>query len=539
MKKIDLMLLPFWSPFIPPLGISILKSFLNTYGNFEIKTHDLNAAPEFLETHRTYMALLKKGLPEKYQGNINTIGNYLLMYHAVIHFRRSEHVPYLELLKELIYKHFNYDIEEEILWALDNELTIFYKGLSDYIDRYDNEIIPDVLGMSLFNGNIGPSLFVAKKIKEKYPEVKIIVGGGIFADQLFPGGPNFNALMQEMSSYLDKIIVGEGEVLFLKYLNGELDDAKKIYDSNKDLKDPVSFSELRTPDFDNLDMDRYPYISTFISRSCPFQCHFCSETIQWGKYRKRSIPEAVEEMIVLSEKYDRSLFLLGDSLLDPIITNLSTEILKTGRKLFWDGYLRVSKAAMVWENVMLWKSAGFYRARLGIESGSDKVLTLMNKGITKDEIRKTLKNLALAGIKTTTYWIAGYPGETDEDFEETLDLLRELNEYIYSAECHPFAFFLKGQVASDKWATELGVDPVFSDRLSEQTMMQTWRVKGSTDLYNNQKRAFKFNKVCEEYKIQNPYNFSEWYIADRRWKKLHNNSVPSLVELQREYKVVI
>lgn len=534
-RKIHLMLLPFWSPFIPPLGISILKSFLNKYGDFDITTHDLNAYPSFMQTHSDYMALLGKNLPKEYQGNINTIGNNLLMYHSLAYLRKEETGNYNDLIRELLLKMFNYSFDDAFIKVLDNELALFFDVLSDYMDDLFEKSTPQVLGLSLFNSNIAPSLFVAKKLKEKHPEAMVVVGGGIFADQLFPGGPNFNSLMKEMGQYIDKVIVGEGEILFLQLLNGELNEEQFIYDSNKDLKGKVEFSELRTPDFDDLDIDRYPYLSTFISRSCPFQCHFCSETIQWGKYRKRSIPEAVNEMIELSTKYNRSLFLLGDSLLDPVVTNLSNEIIQVGAKVYFDGYLRVSKSASEPENALLWRSAGFYRARLGIESGSDRVLKLMNKGINKAEIRRTLKNLATAGIKTTTYWIAGFPGETAEDFQETLDLLVELNEYIFSAECHPFAYFLKGQVASDVWATEQGIDPIFSDELNKQIMLQSWRVKGASAMHEVQKRVFDFNVICEKYGIQNPYNYAEWHRADNRWKKLHKHSVPSLLDLQKDY----
>src|SRR6478735_6806481 len=108
-KKIDLMLLPFWTPFIPPLGISILKSFLNRYGQFDITTHDLNAVPEFTQTHNDYMHLIKMNLPKEYQGNINTIGNNLLMYHSLAYLRKESADNYFDLIRELVFKLFNYE----------------------------------------------------------------------------------------------------------------------------------------------------------------------------------------------------------------------------------------------------------------------------------------------------------------------------------------------------------------------------------------------------------------------------------------------
>ncbi|MFC2155234.1 radical SAM protein [Acidobacteriota bacterium] len=124
------------------------------------------------------------------------------------------------------------------------------------------------------------------------------------------------------------------------------------------------------------------------------------------------------------------------------------------------------------ENTLLWRKGGFYRARIGVESGSQRILDLMGKHINIAQVKTALTSLAAAGIKTTTYWIIKYPGETKEDFRETLDLLEELRDVIYKTNCNPFWYFLTGQPASEEWAQNRPM-PLYSEKERESLLIQT------------------------------------------------------------------
>ena len=81
-----------------------------------------------------------------------------------------------------------------------------------------------------------------------------------------------------------------------------------------------------------------------------------------------------------------------------------------------------------------------------------RAMILISTKITTEQIKSAVASLAKAGIKTTTYWIAGYPGETEEDFQQTLDLIEEMKNDIYEAEANPFWYYLNALVKSDEWA---------------------------------------------------------------------------------------
>jgi radical SAM superfamily enzyme YgiQ (UPF0313 family) len=182
---------------------------------------------------------------------------------------------------------------------------------------------------------------------------------------------------------------------------------------------------------------------------------------------------------------------------------------------------------------MKWRRGGYYRARLGVESGAPEVLKAMNKKITVDQIRQSIRALANAGIKTTTYWIAGHPGETEEEFEMTLALLEELAEFIWEAEVNPFSYYLTGQVNSDKWMSEYERVTIYPERYTNLLLTQTWEMKGCYPtrevIYD---RVNKFVDHCYKLGIPNPYSEMEIYDADVRWKKLHKNAVPPLIDFR-------
>jgi radical SAM superfamily enzyme YgiQ (UPF0313 family) len=221
-----------------------------------------------------------------------------------------------------------------------------------------------------------------------------------------------------------------------------------------------------------------------------------------------------------------------DSLLNPLITNLSKELLKRNIPVYWDGYLRADKQVCHTRNTLLWRRSGFYRARLGLESGSRHILNLMDKKITPAQIIKAVCSLAYAGIKTTTYWLIGYPGETEEDFQQTLDLIEALKDNIYEADCNPFEFFLTGQVGSGKWQGKESIR-LYPEHARDMLVTETWYLSGEPSREETYQRVNRFIRHCQKLGIPNPYSMIDIHKADLRWKKLQLNAVPSLVDFEK------
>ncbi len=530
--KILLMLLPFWTPSIPPLGISLMKALLQEHG-FKVKTHDANMDVEFREIYEGYFAIIRAVVPAYKQGNFFNIGMDVMRNQMMAHINYTSEEDYKDLIERIIYQHYYCDISAEQVQALIDVLDDYYDRLKTFLHNYIETYDPQIIGLSVFSGNLASSIFCFREIKKVNPEIETVMGGGTFSMEMAKDNPNFARFLKKEGKYVNKIFIGEGDLLFLRYLEGELDPLQKIYQLNDLSEKNLTVEEIPIPDFADLNMKRYPQIGYWTSRSCPYQCSFCSETIYWGRYRKKEAPKMVNDLQQLSKQYGSQVFMMGDSLLNPVIDKLANEMIKQNVKLYYDGYLRTDPPVAKIENAMKWRKGGYYRARLGVESGSENMLLMMNKKIKVEDIKGSLIALATAGIKTTTYWIAGHPHETEEDFQQTLDLLTEMADYIWEAEVNPFSYYLTGQVNSDKWMSEYKRVTIFPEKYTDMLQVQTWEMQGCDPqrevIYE---RVNRFVAHCFKLGIPNPYSEKEIYDADMRWKKLHKNAVPALAEFR-------
>lgn len=528
-ERILLMLLPFWTPMMPPMGINNIKSFLTKQG-YPVKTTDANIQPELYEINHKYFDILKSYIPEKNQGNFYNIGYNVLRNHSMAYANSGSGNEYIELVKIIVSKHYYFELNAAQIAVLDEVLKLFYQRLEKYLVALITQENPTIVGISVFTGTLPASLFAFKLIKQKYPHIKTIMGGGVFVDQLIVGSPDYEFFLEKTVGIIDKIMIGEGEVLWLKYLQGQLPEAQRVY-TLKDVDNEVLDLDTKDiPDHSDLDTDYYPYLGATGTVGCPYQCGFCNAPYYWGGFRKSNATEVVKKMARLYQRYGSQLFFMTDSLLNPIIDELARAFIEADVSLYWDGYLRIGEEVCNTENTMLWRRGGYYRARLGMESGSQRMLDLMEKKITLEQTRAAVSALAYAGIKTTTYCVIGYPGETEADFQQTLDFITELKDDIWETECNPFYFFYNGQTNSNRWAEKRL--PLYPEYAKDILISQTWTLNCEPLREETYKRLFRFCEHCNKLGIPNPYSYQDIYAADERWKKLHRNAVPSLIEFQ-------
>jgi radical SAM superfamily enzyme YgiQ (UPF0313 family) len=527
-ERVLLVLLPFWDPQIPPLGLACLKSYLQENG-FPVRAVDSNLELEFREIYDSYFNLLDRHVPGDKKGNLYNIGNQVLRNHLMAHINYDNERNYLELVNVLVEKTFYCPLPEEVLRQLNTVITGFYEKLGSYVPALVEEGAPTVLGLSLYGDTLPASLFAARLVRKRYPHIRIIAGGGIFADQLAPGAPNLETFMEKTGDYIDKVVIGEGEELLLDFVRGGLDESQRLFGLSDLNHRTLDMDSAAVPDFSDFDTEKYPYLAHYGARSCLFQCNFCSETVNWGKYRKKRPPQVVSEFRELYQNHNYQLFLMTDSLLNPIATPLAEEIIRQDVPVYWDGFLRADKPVSNPDNTLLWRRGGFYRAKLGIESGSQRVLDLMHKQTTVEGIENALTSLAYAGIKTTTFWLFGFPGETEDDFQQTLAMLERLKDLIYEADCNAFNYYLTGQANSEEWLKNNRGSYLYPRWADEILITQTWVMEGEPSRQEAYERVNRFMAHIRKLGIPNPYSLKEIHQADERWRQLHKNAVPPMV----------
>ncbi|MCP5053580.1 MAG: radical SAM protein [bacterium] len=530
-ETILLVLLPFWVPLIPPVGITGLKSYLQERG-YTVDTADFNVDPRLREIEAGYMNLLEEFIPKDKRNHLRNIGVDVLRHHLMAHTHHTDNTQYAELVRHVIYETFYFPIDDSQALQLTQKVDLFFKELKELFMELLQKSNPTVLGLSVYSGSLPASLFCFNLAREFNPAITNVMGGAVFSGELTVGSPNYNDLV-ESTPDIDYIIVGEGEKLFERLLNGDVPDSQRVFTQDDTRSDkPMDMAEVIAPDFSDMELNYYPLIANSTSRSCPFQCSFCCETIHWGAFRIKEAKQTAQELYHLSDKHGIQLFLMCDSLLNPVINKLSRELMNSDKSVYWDGYLRADRPVCDTKNTMKWRKAGFYRARLGVESGSANVLKLMNKMITPQQIKDALASLAYAGIKTTTYWVIGHPGETEEDFRETLDLIEEMQEYIYEADCNPFNYYLDGQVNSGFWSGTPH-SAIYSEAEKEMLRIQTYALDIEPSRREVYDRVNRFVKHIKRIGVPNPYTLEEVYQADERWKQIHKHAVPSLVDFMQ------
>ncbi len=530
--KILLVHMPFLTPLNPPLGIACLKGYLMAYGYRNVKLVDAMGDMILREKVYEYYRVLESFIPKEKKGNYYNVGFDVLINHFVAHINQglATKEVYNHLVEELIYHNFYVKVTQDQIDSINHTLDVFFEEVETYIIRLMKEEAPAVVGISVIKGSLAASLSAFKIIKKNYPEVMTIMGGPVFSQELHYNSPNFGRFLQnEYSSYIDHILIGEGEMLLLKLLKGELDSGKKVHNLDDINCELIPLENAPLPNFKDYDLSLYAMIPAYTSRGCPYKCSFCAETVYWIKYRSKTAEKIAEEFRLLSQKYNRKLFVLSDSLINYNITELSNELIRRNINVYFDVFLKVDQASRSLENAFLWRKGGFYRARLGTESGSQHMLDIIGKKITVEESKQTIYNLATAGIKTTIYMIMGHPEETEEDFQMTLDYLTEMQDYIYETECNPFRYYFSGQSNGDSWAEKRKL--LYPKEATDLLMAEAYYVDIAPSRPVVYERVCRFTEHCEKLGIPNPYSVSDIYHADERWKRLQKNAVPAVLDI--------
>jgi radical SAM superfamily enzyme YgiQ (UPF0313 family) len=509
--KILLVKPPYFTPWTPPLGIAILKTFLEQNG-YSVKCLDLNVEPELWGMHHKYFSTIQSLEDVSINDGYSKLW-WILQAHMLAYTNGADPATCFRVL-EMVIPLYGISHNQKVLDTLISLVENFFNRLDDLLNQIDLSSY-SVVGTSTYTTSLAASLFILKKIKKEHSQIKTVMGGGVFADDLALGSDNLTTLVEEYH-YVDHVVLGEGEMLFLKLLDGDLGHKREV--SLSDLQGKgLEMKDVPTPDFTDLDFDNYYHLTIEGARSCPFQCSFCSETIQWGQYRKKPTKVFVDQVMELVERHNDGSFFMGDSLMNPYIQDFAKELIERKARVFYDGYLRADKPVTNRDRTKFWARSGLFRVRLGIESASARVLGTMDKMTTPKVISDVLKSLASAGIRTTTYWIVGFPGESEEDFQETLDFIEEHHRYIYELEAHPYYYYPYGQVGSRLYQCR----SLYPEEVTSVTKFKVWEIIDADPPREvKYERLRRLSKMASSLGLPNIYTMAERYRAEDRWHSL-------------------
>jgi len=162
--------------------------------------------------------------------------------------------------------------------------------------------------------------------------------------------------------------------------------------------------------------------TAYASRGCPFSCIFCaSKSIHGSKIRRRSVGNVIEEMCYLKYIGVKGIYFNDDTFATDIKWLNEFCSKAKGLKMVWGCQTRANIAQDI-KVLRIMKEAGCVQVDIGAESGSQKILNVLKKGITVEQIKKSFENLRKLKMTTFATFILGNPGETMEDIKKTEEL---------------------------------------------------------------------------------------------------------------------
>jgi len=335
--------------------------------------------------------------------------------------------------------------------VLDDQANLFGPLYDRFVLPRIAELSPEFIGISVLNyQQIIPGLALAYRLMQAGRPVYI--GGTLFVKfiKAIANNPQF-------FDFCRGVIVYEGETALTKLINalekGECLDMvpNLLHAKNGEvLLNPSliveDLNELPTPDFDGLPLDDYlapeivlPYN---LGKGCYWsRCFFCEIPFVNNEisqpYRVKDVYLIVDQLEELSNKYKTPYFQFTDESCHPdLLTAIAKETIKRKLSIRYICYARFDQG-FTEEICRLLYQAGCRKIMFGLESGSQKILDMVNKGISVDQAEKILKNCTEAGIRFRVFAMIGLPHEGVEEAFETFSFFKKNRDLFIS----PFNHF--------------------------------------------------------------------------------------------------
>jgi anaerobic magnesium-protoporphyrin IX monomethyl ester cyclase len=369
----------------------------------------------------------------------------------------------------------------------------------------------DIVGITATTPTIGTALSIARHLKNKNPNIKIILGG-----------PHVTLLPEETlasSHDIDAIVRGEGDETVIELLKAienhqPLNNVSGIsYQSDTKIvhtperKSIIDMDSLPYPAYHLLPWQKYkphpphgmamPFGAMVTSRGCPYRCAYCSKPVFGSKFRAQSPDRVVEEMVYLQQKFGvREIAFYDDTFTvdKKRVHAIADKIIAKKMKIAWTCETRVNLVDK--ELLAHIKQAGCYSISYGIESASPEIIKVLQKDITLKQVEAAIQAHKEVGLPVVGYFMLGSPGETPQTIKQTIDFAKKLKvDFAQFSVTTPFPgtelyeIYKRnnpGEIAWEKFVyagTDNPTSPVFeSDKITREDLKK-WVARAYREFY--------------------------------------------------------
>ena len=383
---------------------------------------------------------------------------------------------------------------DELYQKLQSDLSFIDVITLKILEKSIKKTTPKLVCISVpFPGNLFSAFRCAQYIKKEHPEIKISMGGG------FPNTELRELKDKRVFEFFDYITLDDGELPIALLISNVLnptptnEDFEKfkrtyllkndtVFYNNTTDKQDYKQNAVGTPDYSDLLLDAYisvieianPMHSLWsdgrwnkltMAHGCYWgKCSFCDVSLDYIKlYEPVAAKILVDRMEELIAQTGETGFHFVDEAAPPALMKaVALEILKRNISVTWWTNIRFEKS-FTKDLCLLLKASGCIAVSGGLEVASDRLLQLIDKGVTVEQVAQVTHHFTNAGIMVHSYLMYGYPTQTVQETVDSLEMVRQLFEIgsIQSGFWHQFSLTTHSPIG--KSPKEYGITPLYND----------------------------------------------------------------------------
>lgn len=428
---------------------------------------------------------------------------------------------------------------DELYQALQQEPTYIDTILLSILAAKIATIQPTIFLISVpFPGNLYAAFRSAQWLKKHHPTIKILMGGGFANTEL-------RSLSDErVFEFFDFIALDDGELpleLIIEHiesgLNSEfkrtflLENGKVVYKNNSSRTD-YKQSQVGTPDYSDLLLDKYISVIEIVNpmhrmwsdgrwnkltmaHGCYWgKCTFCDISLDYIKIYEPIaagiLCDRMEEMI--TQTGETGFHFVDEAAPPALMRELALEILRRKLAVTWWTNIRFEKS-FTKDLCLLLKASGCIAVSGGLEVASDRLLRLIDKGVTVEQVAKVTRNFTEAGVMVHAYLMYGYPTQTIQETVDSLEMVRQLFEagVLQSGFWHQFAMTAHSPVGMypEKFGVTKETDVIGTFANNDLTYTDSTGIDHEQFSFGLKKSLFNFmHGICLDYDLQEWFDFT-------------------------------
>ena len=428
---------------------------------------------------------------------------------------------------------------DELYNVLNQDYTYMDKILMEILEEKIAIIQPKLFLISVpFPGNLYAAFRCAQYVKRTYPDIKISMGGGFANTEL-------RSLSDErVFEFFDFISLDDGELpielIYHSIINaGELNLYKRTFllengnvtYKNDTLRRDYKQAEVGTPDYSDLELDKYISVIEIVNpmhrmwsdgrwnkltmaHGCYWgKCTFCDISLDYIKVYEpvaaKLIVDRIEELI---EKTGQNGFHFVDEAAPPaLMREVALEILRRNITVSWWTNVRFEKS-FTGNLCLLLKASGCIAISGGLEVASDRLLQLIDKGVSVEQVAQVTRNFTEAGILVHAYLMYGYPTQTIQETVDSLEMVRQLFEagVLQSGFWHQFAMTAHSPVGMypERFGVVKETETIGRFANNDINYIDKTGIDHDKFSFGLKKSLFNFmHGICLDYKLQDWFDF--------------------------------